>query len=462
LAADKYYRNQQLRSIHSSYISTLASYDGHLVDQIMAIFNAYSSRRFFSYESLSIVLGKPENYLSSLKYKMENSRRLDYGTLFRFLTYIHMHSSNDLIQEKCRDAVFNEMERRHMITATSRELFDLVVFSLATITKAKRAQGVHPSRVRKYDVYDITDLSVAISLKNHPRYFSNKFKYNRRLLGAQGIRLMNELRRNYFYTPDEIGETINRVKLHIKSSHWRKYHLQSYEIYTVQKKQLVDITLGMDVVGFELNKRLKKTKGFFPVSIFTRHHIDYHQAYILLIALDNDAEGEISGYRFKVVPMLYDSHSAFHNEYDAWKGDEFWRQATLIDARMKHLFELRNEGYTAGRDYLKEFRGREIDLDGKKVKIWNVKDEDGNTIFTDEVLEEWIERWKDYETMGEAGWYNKYYKDFYNQEYIAEMDDLRLYLLQDPNCKKPEVWHWFITQYLPETSDIYSHILRFL
>ncbi len=82
--------------------------------------------------------------------------------------------------------------------------------------------------------------------------------------------------------------------------------------------------------------------------------------------------------------------------------------------------------------------------------------------FSDNVLKEWIKRWKDFNILGEEGWYNKYYQRFYSQEYITEMTDLGLYLSGDTICKRPETWRWYISHYLREKSDLLKRIKHLL
>ena len=130
-----------------------------------------------------------------------------------------------------------------------------------------------------------------------------------------------------------------------------------------------------------------------------------------------------------------------------------------MDARIKQLFEFMQEDYNPDsfdrQEFLNRFLQNKIMIDGVETMVWGD--------LTEESLLEWIDRWIDFKVLGERGWYDKYYKDFYNNDYTTEIDDLGLYLLGSSECKKVEVWRWVVTHYLPESSELFcsiSHLFK--
>lgn len=75
------------------------------------------------------------------------------------------------------------------------------------------------------------------------------------------------------------------------------------------------------------------------------------------------------------------------------------------------------------------------------------------------MIGEWIKRWKwvkDHpdgpnqgaQYLGEDPFLNKYYRDWYINRYLPEMQDYRAFLNKNPSCRRPEFWDWFLKVYI--------------
>lgn len=106
-------------------------------------------------------------------------------------------------------------------------------------------------------------------------------------------------------------------------------------------------------------------------------------------------------------------------------------------------------------DLLNELWKKQVKIGDEWVKIWD-------TLFSDpkkhEVLEQFVERWEDRKRMSEQDWYSKkeYYPKFYNELYKPLMDDIALYKQKSPNCKYPDFWAFFFSQYFYNSKQEYD------
>lgn len=128
----------------------------------------------------------------------------------------------------------------------------------------------------------------------------------------------------------------------------------------------------------------------------------------------------------------------------------------LAIARFWHLYELIQKPYEAGKDHYAEFskefdtRTANIYIDGEyqNVKLWNK--------LSQEKIEKYVERWIDMKNtpsesiFDENKFFAEHYPKWYYRTFKPKMDDFNLFLQQDPQCKRPEFWDWYINTYLQE------------
>ena len=457
-------------SIYASFLEILVDYDkmkcnNDFLNKLISIFNHYINGGGGK-SWLSEILGKSRSYVFDLEHRRRERGKggpEHYAKYFNLLNEIHLINKESVdfkdgleisdLKAECSDFIFKEMKKRNMINelceskysrriinTNNRELFDIVIHSLLALTKAERGRTKKNSGF----AYGYTDLSRLISITNSRDFLTGKFRNGYILAKTEGIRLIKELRKGFFEAPEVCHDAIYMIKRHINNPHWRMYEKHFIDLRVIQRKQLLDLCLGMDIFGknFIEDAQLFVTKDGQVIEnryVFyvTRHHLDEDQKRYLIFN-NNSID-----FNFKIILLPSNSHWNLH----ANKG-VFTRNSVLLNARMKHLYRLLIFDSISKRDYDQiikyEFKTEIIIINVQEIKIWNE--------FPRSILEEWIRRWKAHKILSDKEFYEKYYPNFYKYHYMPQLRDMELFKQKNPNCKKPEFWYWYYNHYLKEST----------
>ena len=215
----------------------------------------------------------------------------------------------------------------------------------------------------------------------------------------------------------------------------------SFMLKTLQDKEMIDISLGLDVLVLE----------FYPDQInlgLGRHHPERDRDYVYVFEFDKK---DSSKWTVKLFPLENDRHRLLHGYHEDSSPaifQQFEEDHALAQARITHLVELIytrrfdptiKDPYKYYKDlFMKEFKDRRVEVNGLSFEIWaeafSNRDLLGNLV-------EWVERWVDRKRMGEKKWYNTYYKTFYQDKYLKRLR----FLINN----RPEFLKWYIDVYRP-------------
>lgn len=437
-------------------------------DELVSIFNKYI-KGGGGKSWLSKILGKSRAYIDDLEIRRGDRGKEGpehYAKYFNLLTNIHLLEKENLdfkegfkirdLKAKCHNFIFREMKKRNMINELcesryfkrivnldNKELFDIVVNSLLALTKIERGKGDQNDFIFKY-----IDLSRKISLTKSRDFFSGKFRNGFPLAKAEGRRLINELRKGFFNAPEVCHNVIYRIKIHINKPRWRAYEMHFRDLRDIQRKELLDLSLGLDIFDKVF---LKDAHPFVTkdgqiidgtnVLYLTRHHLDEDQKYYLIFDYDDN------DFKFKIILLASSSHWKVHGNKE-----DYNRKKELLNARMKHLYKLLQYPYIPNKTYSKifksEFNNKTEIIDGQDIRIWSD--------FSEKIIDNWIERWQARKTLSDKEFYETYYPNFYRERYKPLLRDMKLFKNKDTNCEQPEFWYWYFTHYLKK--NIYPSI----
>ncbi len=452
--------------IYNSFLKVLSDYDerkytNDFRDELVTIFNKYikggGGRSW-----LSEILGKSRAYIDDLEMRRGNRGKEGaehYAKYFNLLTNIHLLKKENLefkegfqireLKAESYDFIFREMKKREMINELcesryskrmvnldNKELFDIVVGSLLAFTKIERGKGDQNDDY----IFKYTDLSRKISLTKSRDFFTGKFRNGFPLAKAEGRRLISEIRKGFFIAPKICHDVIYRIKTHISNPRWRAYEKHFSDLRDIQRKELLDLSLGLDIFDQAF---LKDAHHFVTkdgqiidgtyVLYLTRHHLDEDQKYYLIFNYDKN------DFRFKIIPLASKAHWKVHGNKE-----EFVRKREMLNARMKHLYKLLQYPFIPNKNYPEkiksEFYSKTVIIDGQIVRIWSD--------FSEKIIDNWIERWKARKTLSDREFYEKYYPNFYIHFYKPLLRDKKLFKIKDSNCQRPEFWYWYFKQYL--------------
>ncbi len=460
--------------IYNSFLEVLSDYRKRKYatdfrDELVTIFNKYikggGGRSW-----LSKILGKSRAYIDDLEIRRGNSGKEGpehYAKYFNLLTNIHLVKKGNLefkerfkirdLKAESHNCIFREMKKREMIkelcesryskrmvNLSNKELFDIVVSSQLAFTKMERGKGgQNVDYIFKY-----TDLSRKISLTKSRDFFTGKFRNGFPLAKAEGRRLINELRKGFFIAPKACHDVIYKIKTHISNPRWRTYEKHFNDLRGIQRKELLDLSLGLNIFDETF---LKDACPFVTkdghiidgtyVLYLTRHHLDEDQKYYLIFDyIDND-------FIFKIILLASKSHWKVHGNKK-----DYNRKKELLNARMKHLYKLLQYSYIPNKAYSKifksEFNNKTEIIDGQDVRIWSD--------FSEIIIDNWIERWQARKTLSDKEFYEIYYPNFYREHYEPLLRDMKLFKNKANNCERPEFWYWYFTHYLKK--NIYPSI----
>jgi len=430
-------------------------------NELVSIFNKYI-KGGGGKSWLSKILGKSRAYIDDLEIRRGDRGKEGpehYAKYFNLLTNIHLLEKANLdlkeglkigdLKAECHKFIFSEMKKRKMINELcesryskrivnldNKELFDIVVYSSLAFSKIKRGKGdQNENFIIKYN-----DLSRRISLTKSKDFFSGKFRNGYPLAKTEGHRLINEIRKGFFNAPEVCHNIIYMIKIHINKPHWRAYDMHFKDLRGIQRKELLDLSLGLDIFDkvFLEDAHHFVTKGGQNIDgtyvlYLTRHHLDEDQKnYLIFDYGDNDI-------RFKIILLASKSHWKVHGNKDEYK-----RKMELLNARMKHLYKLLQHPFIHNKNYSKifksEFKNKIAIIGGQEVKIWRD--------FSEKIMSNWIKRWRARKTLSDQEFYEKYYPNFYREHYKPLLSDMQLFKNEDSNCQQPEFWYWCFTQYL--------------
>jgi len=428
---------------------------------IIDIFDKYSTDRIVPIKTLTTALRRYSGYIS--KGLIEGADKLRSnkfpGRFFDILTRIsllepsdlNLENPNDLvnIKKECRQYIFEAIQSRFSVPDGLQGRFDMIVDSLVAFTKSRRKSSGN----NKYTM-QLSDLSKIVSRKGASTLLSDQLLGNRgksRILRhyRQAERLVIALRKEFFGAPKENHKAIGQLKIYMRdmfrqTRRFRKYNPNFAELKTPQMKELIDITMGLDVYAKDFLKDaiIGVNKFMIPqiVMEMTRHHILQDPDYYLIFGLYDDI------FSFRLAPVSFASNTRIHKSLTS----DFGQTSDLIVARLMHLYELVQKSFVRGTDYKtffeKEFRNKEAYIFGRgDLKIWNG--------IRPDVVAKYAERWVMFKdpSNSESVFYNNYYSTFYNRGYKWFMNDYKMYLNEDPNTSYPEFWYWHSTVYLPQS-----------
>ncbi|MBO1225617.1 MAG: hypothetical protein JYX80_14435 [Candidatus Scalindua sediminis] len=329
-----------------------------------------------------------------------------------------------------------------------------VIFSILLAKNYIKGQGgpIYPSK----GLYSLNDLSEAISTSDvevYARHYLTDSLRNDKIFHPAIMKNLKEVVRidklnrfglkSLFNRIKRIGlshvgllspkESVQNYVVKYRPNIYAEYHEYFKELMVPQQKEMVDITLGFDVLLQQFYSKNSNKLGI------QRHHPDRDKNFYTVFEFDEDGNWKV-----KLLPLMNWRHFGLHATYKmfgAW--NSFHKQNDLARARVNHLAELvLTRRYQSGFDYYKEFVDRRALVAGNMEKIWS----DLNP----SKLDEWIERWKDRQSMTEGKWYDTYHPAFYRNTYLPHMDNFALYLQGDTKTKNPEFWKWYLTVYLHE------------
>jgi len=452
--------------IYTSFSAVLTDYhekkyNKDFLNMLVSIFNKYikggGGKSWFSQ-----ILGKSRAYIFDLEHRRGERGKggpEHYAKYFNLLTSIHLINEEKLdfkdglnisdLKAECHNLIFKEIKNRNMIkelceskysrrivNTDNRELFDIVIHSLLALTKIERGRSNKNSDF----VYDYTDLSRLISNTNSRDFLTGKFRNGYILAKTEGIRLIKEIRKGFFNAPGVCHNAIYRIKTHINNPHWREYEKHFIDLRGIQRKELLDLSLGLDIYDKDfiedahpfVTKDGQIIKGRY-VFYITRHHLDEDQKHYLIFDYNS------TDFMFKIILLASKSHWKVHANKE-----EFNKNKVLLNARMKHLYKILNFNNFPKRNCAhiikSEFNNETIMINSQEIKIWDE--------FPEKIIEEWIRRWKARKILSDKEFYKRFYPNFYNYHYKPLLREMELFRQKNSNCKKPEFWYWYFRQYL--------------
>ena len=307
--------------------------------------------------------------------------------------------------------------------------------------------------------YKLDDLSKAVD--GATGYFANALSKGS-LIGKDAMLKLSLLASTPTLFNHKTGKSVKNV---VKGwlTKYRPYCIGTYHKYwdnllIPQKKEKVDITLGLDVLQVEFFDNIKSLG-------FARHHFEKDKPYYKIFQFLKDGS-----YKVKLIPLLRGSHwSRLHENavldlFPAWiRGNELAEQRALH--LVKLIYEVRYNPKTSFRNaFLKQFKNKEVTIFGETRKLWMAesgKDFKAENARRIDIFNKWFDRWearKQYELKyskkaAEQKWFNDYYDVFY-RSYTKYMRGYERFLRNDPSLtkKQHDFWEWYHAVYLAENT----------
>lgn len=408
-------------------------------DELISIFNKYQRKtkgcyidsKLLTKVEISRLLGMSDSYITTLGYWGERER---LSKFLKLLARIYLFDSKKLILNEIRkeshELVFNTLENLGLLIESMRSTFDIVVFSLVALSKAKSSANGD-----KFVVISYTELSKIISYRNSKYLLNEKFKNGTPIRPIQVRRIIREIRKNYFNAEKVCRNTILKLKNYAISNFKSKKRFRDYftyfeELKILHLKELFDITLGLDVykLQFIKEKIIENPQEF--VRRIKRHHLDKDQKYYLIFHFDKNEKI----FSFKLTTLPRSSHWEIHDSND------FEQEASIINKRLIHLYQLSIKNYNPCLDYKEIFRK---EFYANKT-IWKG--------LKNEVINQLVERWIIFK-KNDVGFYKRFYPKFYGT-FKFMVKDMHLFEEKSSECKFPDFWFWYFDTYYLERNII--------
>ncbi len=294
----------------------------------------------------------------------------------------------------------------------------------------------------------LVQLSKKISLEKYDGFLSTHLSQMGRFRKESLRSFRRYLNNIYWYAPVESGQALRSERVYKEdfqdySDYWK-------ELYPIQAKEFIDLTLGLDVESktfiTDATYITAKTGQQYWFLDANRHHL-----------LGDKKENMIfqfleTGFLPNIGILTGSSHMTITNLQRRGDPTAFNMETKLAIARILHLFDMINRPYISGKIYSfkGEFISKTVTIDGEKLFLWEGMDEN--------IMEEWTRKWIDSKTLSEEANYNKYYSDFYKYKYKPYMVDLEKYLNKDPSTNDPDFWEWYTRYYTREHNTLMSRI----
>ena len=441
---------ESTKNIYNYLINVIQDFENYVnsnnkfQEELISIFNRHQLKTLdcnidsepLTKTEISRLLGMNDFYISSLGYWGEYER---FSKFFNLLTRVYLIDSKELFLKKIRKEshrlVFNTLKERGMLIESLRSTFNIIVYSLVALSKAKtNASG------GKFVVVSFTELSKIISYSDSKYLLNEKLKNGYYIRPIQVRRIIKELRKNYFNAEKICRGIILKLKIYARNNFKSQKRFLSYFIYfeelkILHLKELFNITLGLDVYKLKFIAEQKNEQPYKFVRRIKRHHLDKDQKSYLVFYFDRDKEI----LTFKLAPLPRLSHWEIHDSHD------FEQDTIIINNRLKHLFQLFIYNYNPSLDYNKIFR--------KKFNkpIWSG--------LRDNVINQWIERWIMYKE-NDIDFYKQFYPKFYGT-FKFMVKDMHLYKKRSSDCRYPDFWFWYFNKYHCQKNSILKDLEKF-
>jgi len=438
---------------------------------VLEIFNKYSSRdKFVGVREIRKLLkvqrlGLTLDLYNPLFHRLVNVELLSYKMVkhlgiskqnLKFLKKEFYDMTVDLLlaKNKLKSVGTRNVNFIHTsvpYTSLSRDTFRMV-FRVLIAKNYEKGKGKLLSYKQSYKV---TDLAKAISPKKSPNLITNSFRTGT-LLSLKACIKMRGMSSSVTLRRHQTGLNARRAVNGFLFK-YRPYSIGTYHKYwekqmlVPQRKEMVDISLGLDVLSV----------GFFDDGYkigIIRHHYEKDKPYYCIFQFRKDGT-----YKIKLLPLSKGSHwgrlhaKAFLDEsYNAWFSSNELAEQRLLHL-VKLIYEVKYNPRTNYRiEFMNQFLYKEVTIRGEKRLLWFEEDDIFENTRVVATLYNWIDRWvykKKLESrysseVAENKWYKKYYGLFYRKTYKSYMKDYDLYLNGDPNCKRPDFWEWYHNTYV--------------
>lgn len=415
--------------------------------ELLLIFNE-NTKELFNYQEISVILGFYKSWLvQNFHYEREFETHNKYFNLLVgiFLitpTDIKFRNKEDLniLKIKCLDLVFQTMVNKDMINPQRKAEVEILLWGLIVINKFKMKQ-----EGANYKKFELVDLSEKLSDYDYRYIFSDGFRedYSIRRQSLKLYDLLNEICEDVDIP--ECEEAKNKIKQYL--SYWqRDYHDHWQDLYPIHIKDLLLLTLGLNVANFQFFEDATldwwkvgdKTIFIYRMDV-DRHHLDFDSKNYLPFDFDEE-----NGYIPKIIPLSHGEHSKLTNLYQSRSTGKLKDISNLYKARLIHIFELIHSPISSFNieNLHSELKNRSITIKGKETYIWEGLEVD--------TIEELRDRLVYRSSLPEEQFLDAYYKVFYQNKYHRYLKLMKRV--------SPKFIYWYENHYLKEIDDLFERI----
>jgi hypothetical protein len=412
--------------------------DFWFISEMLLIFNE-NTKDFFNFRRITDVLKFhsaffSQNFCNDVKYET-------YNKYFNLLVRTYLLNTSELsittenmkvLKEKFYDLVITIITSKNMIEQNRTDEFEILFYTLLVFNKIKMLyEGVD------FELFELADLSEHVSEMDYRYLFSDGFRedYSIKRQCVKLYDLIDDISENIDIVECEIAK--KKIKVYLE--YWqREYHDYWQDLYPTHIKDLLIMTLGLDVANltFFSDAEIKTWQvGNQTIFIYRidvdRHHLDHDTTYYLPYYYD-----ESSGYIPKLAPLSHGAHFKLTNLYQSRQIETLDYLNLLYEYRLIHLFELINCDIDS--PIGEEFEKKVVIIKGIVVQLWEDID--------DSIINEWKRRWLNSKIMSEDEFLDTYYKIFYSSKYRPHLRKMR-------NIS-PSFWYWYNNHYLTEIDNL--------